>query len=39
MQTRSFDMVLLDIMMPEMSGYQVLKRLKSDDIYGTFRSS
>ncbi|HSB33569.1 MAG TPA: response regulator, partial [Nitrospirota bacterium] len=33
MQTRSFDMVLLDIMMPEMSGYQVLKRLKSDDIY------
>ena len=33
MQTRAFDMVLLDIMMPEMSGYQVLQRLKSSDAH------
>ncbi|RJQ56889.1 MAG: response regulator [Nitrospiraceae bacterium] len=33
MQTRVFDMVLLDIMMPEMSGYQVLQRLKSSDVH------
>ena len=25
-----FDLVLLDIMMPELDGYQVLERLKSD---------
>ncbi|MBA4374139.1 MAG: two-component system response regulator [Thermodesulfovibrio sp.] len=33
MRTRAFDMVLLDIMMPEMSGYRVLQRLKSSDIH------
>ena len=27
----SFDVILLDIMMPEMDGYQVLEQLKSDD--------
>lgn len=31
MRTRAFDMVLLDIMMPEMSGYKVLQRLKGSD--------
>jgi len=33
MQTRIFDMVLLDIMMPAMSGYQVLQRLKGSDVH------
>jgi len=33
MQTRAFDMVLLDIIMPEMSGYQVLQHLKSSDVH------
>ncbi|MBI5075780.1 MAG: sigma 54-interacting transcriptional regulator [Nitrospirae bacterium] len=33
MQTQAFDMVLLDIMMPEMSGYQMLQRLKSSDLH------
>jgi signal transduction histidine kinase len=29
---RSFDLVLLDIIMPEMDGYQVLERIKSDPV-------
>jgi signal transduction histidine kinase/DNA-binding response OmpR family regulator len=30
LQAQSFDMVLLDIIMPEMDGYQVLERMKID---------
>ncbi len=30
LQSQSFDVVLLDIQMPEMDGYQVLERMKSD---------
>ncbi len=31
-RTQSFDVVLLDIIMPEMDGYQVLEHLKSDNV-------
>ena len=30
-KTQKFDLVLLDIMMPEMNGYQVLEHMKADD--------
>jgi len=31
LQSKKFDLMLLDIMMPEMNGYQVLEHIKADD--------
>ena len=40
LDTGGFDLMLLDILMPEMDGYEVLARLKSDPARGaTCRSS
>src|SRR3989304_2576140 len=32
MRQQTFDLILLDIMMPEMNGYQVLEAMKSDEV-------
>ena len=32
LNAQSFDVVLLDLMMPKMDGYQVLEHMKSDDV-------
>ena len=32
LRAQPFDLVLLDLIMPEMDGYQVLEQMKSDDV-------
>ena len=31
LSARSFDLVLLDVMMPDLNGYEVLERMRADD--------
>jgi PleD family two-component response regulator len=39
LRQRPIDLVLLDVLMPEMSGYDVLQRLTADESLRKFRSS
>ena len=39
LESEAFDLVLLDMMMPDISGYEVLRRLKAQAATAEFRSS